>query len=90
MMNKLWAFLSGVLGALSVFFYVSNKQKDKKIKRHKDEAERYKAEAEQQRYIAKSERTTKRIKDRIDRASESDIDRLLKQQGALRDESERS
>lgn len=85
MMNKLWAFISGILGALSVFFYVSNKQKDKKIKRHKDEAERYRAEADEQRYIAKSERETKRIKDRINRASESDIDRMLEEHDAFRD-----
>ncbi len=89
-MSRFWAFLSGVLGALSALFYALNKKKDKQIEKHKDETERYKAEAKMQGYIAKSERTTKRTKDRIDRASESDIDSMLKQQGALRDESKRS
>ena len=85
-MNKIWQAITGVLGALSVFFYISNKSKDRKIEKHKDEAERYKAEAEMQGYIAESEREAKRVKDRVNSASESDIDRMLSKQGALRDE----
>lgn len=88
-MSRFWQIISAILGALSALFYALNKKKDKQIEKHKDEAERYKAEAEMQGYIAESERKAKRVKDRINSASESDIDSMLKQQGALRDESER-
>ena len=85
-MNKIKDILLMIGGALSVFFYISNKSKDRKIEKHKDEAEQYKAEAELQGYIAESEREAKRTKDRVNSASESDIDRMLREQGALRDE----
>ena len=84
-MSRFWAFLSGVLGALSALFYALNKKKDKQIEKHKDEAERYKAEAEMQGYIAESERKAKRVKDRINSASESDIDSMLDERKAFRD-----
>ena len=84
-MNKIWQAITGVLGALSVFFYISNKSKDRKIEKHKDEAERYKAEAELQGYIAESEREAKRTKDHISQHSESDIDRMLRDHNAYRD-----
>ena len=84
-MSRFWAFLSGVLGALSALFYALNKKKDKQIEKHKDEAERYKAEAEMQGYIAESERKAKRVKDRINSASESDIDSMLDELKAFRD-----
>lgn len=84
-MSRFWAFLSGVLGALSALFYALNKKKDKQIEKHKDEAERYKAEAEMQGYIAESEREAKRVKDRISSASESDIDSMLDELKAFRD-----
>ena len=84
-MNKIWQAITGVLGALSVFFYISNKSKDRKIEKHKDEAERYKAEAEMQGYIAESERESKHTKDRISQHSESDIDRMLDDHNAYRD-----
>ena len=84
-MSRFWAFLSGVLGALSALFYALNKKKDKQIEKHKDEAERYKAEAEMQGYIAESERKAKHVKNRIDRASESDIDSMLDERKAFRD-----
>jgi len=84
-MSRFWAFLSGVLGVLSALFYALNKKKDKQIEKHKDEAERYKAEAEMQGYIAESERKAKRVKDRINSASESDIDSMLDERKAFRD-----
>lgn len=84
-MSRFWAFLSGVLGALSALFYALNKKKDKQIEKHKDGAERYKAEAEMQGYIAESERKAKRVKDRINSASESDIDSMLDERKAFRD-----
>ena len=84
-MNKLWQIISAALGAISVFFYVSNKSKDRKIEKHKNEADQYKSEAEQQGYIAESEREAKHVKDRINNVSESDIDSMLDKQGALRD-----
>lgn len=84
-MSRFLAFLSGVLGALSALFYALNKKKDKEIEKHKDEADRYKAEAEMQGYIAESERKAKRVKDRINSASESDIDSMLDELKAFRD-----
>ena len=84
-MNKLWQIISAILGALSVLFYVSNKSKDRKIEKHKDEADYYKSQAEMQGYIAESERKAKHTKDRINSASEPDIDSMLNKQGALRD-----
>lgn len=84
-MSRFWAFLSGVLGALSALFYALNKKKDKQIEKHKDETKRYKAEADMQRRIAESERKAKRVKDRINSASESDIDSMLDERKAFRD-----
>ena len=84
-MSKIKDILLMIGGALSVFFYISNKSKDRKIEKHKDEAERYKAEAEMQGYIAESERESKRTKDRISQHSESDIDRMLDDHNAYRD-----
>lgn len=85
-MSKIKDILLMIGGALSVFFYALNKLKDRKIEKHKDEADKYRAEAELQGYIAESEREAKRVKDRINSASESDIDGMLSKQGALRDE----
>lgn len=84
-MSKIKDILLMIGGALSVFFYISNKSKDRKIEKHKDEAEQYKAEAELQGYIAESEREAKRTKDHISQHSESDIDRMLRDHNAYRD-----
>lgn len=84
-MSKIKDILLMIGGALVAFFYISNKSKDRKIEKHKDEAERYKAEAEMQGYIAESEREAKRAKDRINSTSESDIDSMLEQHKAFRD-----
>ena len=84
-MNKLWQIISAMLGALVAFFYVSNKSKDRKIEKHKDEADYYKSQAEMQGYIAESEREAKRTKDLINSTSESDIDGMLEERKAFRD-----
>lgn len=84
-MSKIKDILLMIGGALSVFFYISSKSKDRKIEKHKDEADKYRAEAELQGYIAESEREAKRVKDRINSASESDIDRMLDECKAFRD-----
>ena len=84
-MNKLWQIISAMLGALSVLFYVSNKSKDRKIEKHKDEADYYKSQAEMQGYIAESEREAKRTKDLINSTSEPDIDSMLDERKAFRD-----
>lgn len=84
-MSKIKDIVLAVGGLILAFFYVSNKSKDRKIEKHKNEADRYKSEAEQQGYIAESERTAKHVKDRINSATESDIDSMLNKQGALRD-----
>ena len=85
-MNKFWQIISAILGAFSVLFYVSNKSKDRKIEKHKDEADRYKSEAGQERFKASEERKTKHAHDNVRSASESDIDSMLVKQNALRDE----
>ena len=84
-MNRLWQIISTVLGAISVLFYVSSKSKDRKIEKHKDEADRYKSQADQERFKASEERKTKHAHDNVRSASESDIDSMLNKQGALRD-----
>ena len=85
-MNKLWQIITGILGAISVFFYVLNKSKDRQIEKHKDEADKYKSQAEQEQFKAESERETKHAHDNVRSASESDIDSMLNKQNALRDE----
>jgi len=85
-MSRLWQIISAMLGALSVLFYVLNKSKDRKIEKHKDEAERYKSKAEQERFKAESERETKHAHDNVRNASEPNIDSMLDKQNALRDE----
>ena len=51
-MSKLKNIVIAIIGALLAILHISNKSKDRKIEKHKNEADKYKAEAEMQGYIA--------------------------------------
>lgn len=85
-MSKIKDIVLAIGGLILAFFYVSNKSKDRKIEKHKDEADRYKSQADQERFKASEERKTKHAHDNVRSASESDIDSMLVKQNALRDE----
>ncbi|UNM95940.1 hypothetical protein MMG00_12165 [Ignatzschineria rhizosphaerae] len=85
-MDKFKNILLAIGGLILAFFYALLKSKDRQIEKHKNEAERNKSKAEKEKFKADAEKDTKHTKDRINSASESDIDGLLNKQNALRDE----
>ncbi|WP_026878511.1 DUF2681 domain-containing protein [Ignatzschineria larvae DSM 13226] len=84
-MDKLKNIILTIGGLILAFFYALLKSKDRKIEKHKDEAERYKSKAETQERIIESEKNARHVRDRINSASESDIDRMLDERKAFRD-----
>ena len=84
-MSKLKNIVIAIIGALLTILHISNKSKDRKIEKHKNEADKYKAEAEMQGYIAESERSAKEVKNRISHADERAIDIMLDKHNAYRD-----
>ena len=84
-MNKLWQIISAILGAISVFFYVSNKSKDRKIEKQKDEIKSKDQRIEEGKFINEKEKQAKQIKDGFASADDPTVNGVLDKQGALRD-----
>lgn len=84
-MNKIWSVLTTILGALSAFLVLSIRRKNKELENKDDEIKRQTAKAEQSGFIARAETEAKNTASSISSSSESDLDRLLIEQGAVRD-----
>lgn len=71
-MSKLWQIISAVLGAISVFFYVSNKSKDRKIEKQSDEIKAKDQKIEEGKFI--NEQNDKTVVNKNDASNMSDDD----------------
>lgn len=84
-MSKLKNILVIVLGAISAFFYVLLRSKNKTIAQQKEQIKRQQSKNEELSFINQKEQESKNEKNHVNTLPESDIDRLLEQNKAHRD-----
>ncbi|MBS7836323.1 hypothetical protein [Wohlfahrtiimonas chitiniclastica] len=84
-MSKLRSYLIILWGALSAFLLLVIQSKNRKIEKQKEQIRQYKSKYEELMFINKKEQESKNDQDKINIASEHDIDSMLEQSKAYRD-----
>ena len=84
-MNKFMSIITTILGAIGAFLLLVIRNKNKELEKKDDEIKRQTSRAEQEKFRAEGETEAKNVASSIAGASESDIDRMLLEQNAVRD-----